>query len=250
MVTARLLDWEGCRNARDFGGQPIRGGGETAFRRLVRSDSVARLSDGGVAALQDYGVRTIVDLRLSGELEPDWPRTHGVTTVHAPFCREATPEEWAELDGVGLSAENEVEGTRTVYLEMLEQNRELVAAAVVAIAGAASNGTVLIHCHAGKDRTGMLSALLLDIAEVDRDSIAADYAHSRVALAGYLDAWIAGAPDEHERQRREWLSAAPAAAILGVLGDLDVRYGAPRGFLLDAGVDADALTLLRGLLRT
>jgi protein-tyrosine phosphatase len=218
---SRELTWEGCLNVRDLGGLPTADGAETSFRRLVRADSVAQLSDGGVAALLEYGVRTIVDLRMSSELEPDWPRTGDVTALHSPFCRHTGPDQWAELDRIGLAAGDDVEATRAVYVEMLERNREYVATAITTVATAARSGTVLVHCQGGKDRTGLLSALLLELAHVERDAIAADYAYSRLALAEHLDAWIDEASDDRERELRLLVSATPAPSMLGVLTDLE-----------------------------
>src|SRR5205823_6923920 len=66
---ARHLTWDACYNARDVGGYPTNSGGRTRWRALVRADNLHRLTPEGQAALREYGVRTIIDLRLAGELE-------------------------------------------------------------------------------------------------------------------------------------------------------------------------------------
>lgn len=235
-MRGQVLAWDGCLNVRDLGGFPTTAGGHTRHGRVVRADSVRQLSGEGWRALVDYGIRTVVDLRLPSERDADPPAELPVDVVHAPFLQEHDPEEWAEIDAIGAAAgDDHAAATRDVYLALLERNRAGVAAAVTAVASAPPGG-VLVHCHAGKDRTGLVSAFLLDLAGVDRRLVADDYALTGVLLAGVLSEWVGEAPDEEERARRRRLSATPAAAMLGVLSGLDARYGGTREFLLEAGV--------------
>jgi protein tyrosine/serine phosphatase len=239
-VTRRLLSWDGCLNVRDLGGHRLAAGGATRYRRVVRADCVRQLTDDGWHALVGYGIRTVVDLRQPSERDEDPAAAVPVDVVHAPFLREREQAEWDQLDAIGAAAgEDHVAGTRDVYLALLESSGEEVAAALTAVA-AAPEGGVLVHCHAGKDRTGLLTALLLDLAGAERPSIAEDYALSGSLLARTLADWVDEAPDELERARRARLSATPAAAMLAVLAELDARHGGARRFLLQAGaVDAD-----------
>ena len=154
----RLLAWEGCLNARDLGGYETADGRETRWGTVVRSDSPAALTEAGRAALADYGVRAIVDLRLPGELADDpnpfaEPGDHGIAYTNVSFIDPAA----APPDAVSTLAED--------YLGMLDRYRQGVAEAMAAIAGA-PEGAVLIHCAAGKDRTGLISALLLGLVDV------------------------------------------------------------------------------------
>ena len=239
-MARRLLSWDGCLNVRDLGGHRLAGAGATRFRRVVRADCVRQLSDEGWDALVAYGIRTVVDLRLPSERAEDPPADLPVEVVHAPFLRDREPEEWEAIDAIGAAAgDDHVAGTRDVYLALLEASPEEVAAAVTAVAGAPAGG-VLVHCQAGKDRTGLLTALLLDLAGAERGSIAEDYALSGTLLARVLSDWVDEAPDERERARRTRLSATPAAAMLDVLRELDVRHGGAHGFLRAGGAaDAD-----------
>lgn len=236
----RLLSWDGCLNVRDLGGHRRAAGGATRYRRVVRADCVRQLTDDGWNALVGYGIQTVVDLRLPSERAEDPPADLPVEVVHAPFLRERDQAEWDEIHAIGAAAgDDHVAGTRDVYLALLESSGEEVAAALTAVA-AAPKGGVLVHCHAGKDRTGLLAALLLDLAGAERRSIADDYALSGTMLAQMLADWVDEAPDEPERARRVRLSATPAAAILDVLAELDARHGGSRRFLLGAGAaDAD-----------
>src|SRR4030095_1754755 len=82
------------------------------------------------------------------------------------------------------------------YLQMLDRYRQGVAEAMAAIASAPADGAVLIHCAAGKDRTGLISALLLGLVDVPAETIAADYALTAELLRPREREWLAGLPPE------------------------------------------------------
>jgi protein tyrosine/serine phosphatase len=242
-VRDRTLLWDGCLNVRDLGGMPTASGGETRFGAVVRADSVRQLSDAGWNALVDYGVRTVVDLRGEHERASDPPRELPVEVVHAPFM-EANKTEWETLrphvDDAFNGAADAVAGIRDVYLLFLERFPQHAAAAVRAVAEAPTGG-VVIHCVGGKDRTGLVAALLLRLAGVGHEAIGADYALSEANLRAFNEAWIAKAEDDLERERRRRRGEAPAAAMVEVVCELERRYGSVRGYLRAAGVEAEAL---------
>ncbi len=190
MPERRLL-WDGCVNVRDLGGIPTEDGGHTRFGALVRADSIRQLSDAGWDALVRYGIRRVVDLRLHGELAVDPPRELPVDVVHVSVVPELDAADWQEIDEIRLRGD-EVTAMRNVYLEFLERYAPRFAAAVGAVAAAQRPG-VLVHCLGGKDRTGLVVALLLRVAGVGRDEVAADYALSGEYLAASSEAWIAAA---------------------------------------------------------
>jgi protein tyrosine/serine phosphatase len=129
------------------------------------------------------------------------------------------------------------------YLDFLERYRDRFGRAVAAVADA--EGTVVVHCVGGKDRTGLVSALLLRLAGVDLDTIGADYAASGRNLQPRLAAWIEDAPDEVERAKRVLLSDTPADGIVRVLEEIESRYGDVAGYLRAAGLTEDQLDRLR-----
>lgn len=235
-------------NVRDLGGHPTEDGGETRFGAVVRADSVRQLSDDGWQALVDYGVRTVVDLRLHSELEADPPRNLPVEVVHVSLFGTFDPEVVAEIEAIAAAAQNTVKATEAVYLEFLERYRENFGRAIAAVA-AAQDGGVCVHCAVGKDRTGLVTALLLRLAGVPPPVIAADYAVSAENLAAQLAAWIAETEDELERRRRHRLSATPAESMLAVLEELDRRYGGVREYLRAAGAASSELARARARLR-
>jgi protein-tyrosine phosphatase len=124
-----------------------------------------------------------------------------------------------------------------------------MAAALTAIARP-TEGTVVVHCRAGKDRTGLVSALILRLAGVSRTDVAADYALTEDNLRDAWAEWVEGGADEDERERRRRAAGAPAAAMVGVLDELERRYGSVRAYALAGGVvegDVDHLVArLRG----
>jgi protein-tyrosine phosphatase len=239
----RDLLWDGCLNVRDLGGHPIAGGGRTRYGAYVRADALDGLSDAGWRALVDYGVRTIVDLRRDDERTADWPRDLPLVALHRPLTPAFDPE-WERITRQSMGVEPP-ESTRLAYVQFLERYRTGFGEAVTTIAGADGGGAVLFHCMAGKDRTGMIAALLLTIAGVERAAISADYALSGSNLRAVLATWIAEAADEDDRTLRTRIGAAPAEAMAGALDALDDRYGGAEGYLRAAGVDGDLIDRVR-----
>lgn len=249
MRRSRDLVWDGCLNVRDLGGHRVGGGGETAFGRVVRADSVRQLTEAGWHAAVDYGVRSVVDLRDEEELRADPPGALPVEVVHVPFLEFRRREVLAEVDAASAAAPNDTIATRDVYLLFLEHFRSNVARAVAAVARAPEEGAVVVHCMGGKDRTGLVTAFLLDLAGVDHDAIGADYALSETRLRPRAERWIAEAGTEEERARLRRVAATPKDAIVAVLAELGRRYGGVEGYLLDAGMSGDEVALIRSRLR-
>jgi protein-tyrosine phosphatase len=178
----RHLDWEGCFNARDLGGLRTREGRATRFGRIMRADSLDGLSEAGWAALVAAGVRTVVDLRNDDEIAHDAARRPAeVATVRVPLDVTDDREFWS-IWGSGPQF-----GTPLYYRPHLERFPERSAAAVAAIARARP-GAVVVHCSAGRDRSGQVSLLVLALAGVEPEEIAADYALSAARLAARAEA--------------------------------------------------------------
>jgi protein tyrosine/serine phosphatase len=174
----RHLNWDGCFNVRDLGGLATCNGRWTRSGGLIRTDGLDRLTRAGWAALQAHGVRTVIDLRNDDEIEsmPDVaPRPAGLTTVQVPLDDIADTEFWQDCWN------NELDGTPLYYQLFLDRKPERCAAAVRAVARAAAGG-VVFHCGAGRDRTGLVSLLLLALVGVVPEEIAADYDMSNPRL--------------------------------------------------------------------
>jgi len=247
-LPSRDLVWDGCLNVRDLGGFAV-DGGETRFGSVVRADSVSELTSAGWEALADYGVRTVLDLRGDHEREDDPPSELPVEVLHVPFM-EASDEEWSEIaEELEEVAKQPVpDATRDAYLIFLERFRPNVGAAVKAVAHAPEGGLV-IHCVGGKDRTGLLAALLLYLAGVPVEEIAADYALSEERLRPRHDKWLEAAESEAERERLKRIAQCPPESIVQVFAELKRRYGSVEEYLRAAGVADEELELARARLQ-
>ncbi len=241
----RTLAWDGCLNVRDLGGHLTEDGGSTRWGSVIRSDSVQALTDAGWDSLVAHGVHTIVDLRSHGELAADPPRDAPVDVVHLSVLPEQDDPVWAELEVAGVDVEQEKE---FFYVEWLRRWGDRFAAAIAAVAEA-RDGPVVVHCQVGKDRTGLVSVLLLRLAGVSAEDVADDYALSAPNLEPQSRPWVAEAPDDVERQRRERLVATPAASMLGVLAAVDREHGSAAGFLRAHGLSDETIARARARLR-
>jgi protein-tyrosine phosphatase len=220
LTRERVLVWDGCVNVRDLGGLPLQGGGETRFGVVVRADSLAGLTARGRQALQDYGVRAAVDLRGDHELE-------GTTDPPIPVTRiPITP-----LSGAAWEWPSMLEA----YLALLEEFRPQFAAVVDALA--AAEPPVLVHCLGGRDRTGLVIALLLAAAGVDAETIAADHALSDESWAPYNLPWFEEATDEAEAARRRRIARPAGGTMSEVLAEVERRYGGPAAYLGTPSLD-------------
>ena len=223
----RDLAWDGCRNVRDLGGLPTEDGAETRRGAIVRADNVRLLSDAGWAALRAHGVRTVVDLRWHGELVDDSPRELDVDVVNVSLFGPDDPGAISEL-ARGIEELEPVAQYREFYLRALEAHRAGIGEALAAIADAQPGG-VLVHCVAGKDRTGLVVALLLRLARVSPQEIAQDFGASEERL---------GRPGD-----------APAGAMAQVVEALEARYGGVDAYLRSTGLTQAQIGRLRARLR-
>jgi protein-tyrosine phosphatase len=163
----RHLAWDGCTNVRDLGGL-----GRIRRGALVRADALQHLSAEGWRALERHGVRTVVDLRNPDEIGEDTaPRPPGLTTIRIPLDGMEDTEFWSQwLDRPEF-------GTPHYYGPWLERFPDRAARALAAIARARPGG-VAYHCGIGRDRTGLITMLILAALDVPVQAAAEDYALS------------------------------------------------------------------------
>jgi protein-tyrosine phosphatase len=232
-ITDRDLCWDGGYNVRDLGGLPTVDGRETARGAVLRSASPQLLTAQGWAALYEYGVRTIVDLRNDDELTPDAaPRPDGLRTVHQPLDGVEDTEFW-DYWGQGRH------GTPLYYEPWLDRFPQRAAAVVRTIAQAPPGG-VLVHCGAGRDRTGIVTMLVLSLVGVPAEVIAADHDLCAERLRPLSVAL--GRHDEQPAIERILAEAGTTVAelIVTALAGLDVR-----GYLRGGGAAESDLDALR-----
>ena len=162
---SRILDWEGCAWARDLGGLPTADGRETRHGRVVRAGNLDAATPAAWSAIEAYGVRTIVDLRNDDERAVVPSR---LPVVHRPLDGMEHRDFWDHWSTVAGF------GTPEYYGPFLDRFPDRIAAAMRAIAEAPP-GAVIYHCVRGRDRTGLVTVLLLALARVHADAIVADY---------------------------------------------------------------------------
>lgn len=241
----RTLEWDGCLNVRDLGGVPL-SNGHTRFGVLVRADNIRKLSDTGWRSLADHGVVRIVDLRWPEELDEDPPGDVHVDVVHVSLLGELDVDYIDDIDDY-MAAGDPTGYWASSYASILDEFRTNFGRAVAAIADA-PEGVVVFHCAGGKDRTGLIAALLLRLAGASIEDIAADYALSEANLNAGPRSWIEAAPDETVRRRREFMQQTPAEAMSRTLDELEARWGGARPYLRAAGVTDEQLDRLEARL--
>jgi len=233
---------DGIVNLRDLGGTPAADGQVVRERVLLRSDALQRSSHETAIALHRHGVRRVLDLRDDSERDESGvfiaAEDHTIEVFHVPVVDPAYS--WA-LDDVDI---DHVLAHR--YADILEQFGDRFRTAVELVATA--DGGVAYHCAVGKDRTGLLTLLLLGVLGTPRDAIVADYVRSarvnvlQVARLRVIGHPAGGATDE-DLAVGVW-SARPET-IEATIDLLDDRHGGAVGYLRDAGVDDDVVSVLR-----
>jgi protein-tyrosine phosphatase len=252
------IDLEGAVNVRDLGGLPADDGGETVAGRLLRADNLQELSPSDVSRLvRDMGLTTVVDLRSSAELASEGPApldaVPGVRHAHHPVIPELGSATDAVADALLLKKAEDrsrfpSDPTCGHYLGYLEDRPDQVVGAVRSIAH--DGGAVLVHCAAGKDRTGVVVALALTAVGVRPQAVVADYAATGERTEAILTRLrrsptyardLDGLPAEAHMARPETMAA--------FLEQMDARYGGVGRWLTDHGLTPEELNLLRTKLR-
>ncbi|HEY8456624.1 MAG TPA: tyrosine-protein phosphatase [Actinopolymorphaceae bacterium] len=229
------LDWPNCLNARDLGGLPTSDGGKIRERALVRTDSHYKLTQEGVEAVHAYGVSRIIDLRRERECE-----THPSPFAGSPIYQNIPVQDPADPDNSTLSLSE-------IYIAMLDLRPKLFASAMAAMAEA-PRGAVVVHCAGGKDRTGMVVAMALELAGVDRQTIAADYAVTETRLAEENAAVLESITDPEVREIVRRLQPTRPETMLATLEHLDRKYGGVAAYLETGGFTAAQVQSLRNRL--
>ncbi len=236
----RRLALEGCFNFRDLGGYPTADGQRIAWRRLFRSDGLHALTPGDVELLlgDAVGLSDVIDLRSTAELESEG---------RGPL--EATPTSFHHtplFDGAASAGRSMAADMSLAerYFGLLEIAMDPIARIVGVVADA--EGASVYHCAAGKDRTGVISAVLLGLLGVADEVVVADYALTREnldaildrlsSLEGYKDMLDTLPPDTHHAHPETM------AELIERVGD---RWGGFEGYVREAGVDATTLEKLR-----
>lgn len=233
-MSNRDLQFPHLLNVRDLGGCRTKDGRETRWRALVRADDLYRLTPEGAQALLAYGVHTIIDLR--------WPADVATHPNLLQQSSEALHQQQLSLLGASVETWQAVRalGPKEQFNCLVLQHFQPELRTVFQAIAAAPPGGVLFHCVSGKDRTGVVAALLFALVEVETATIVEDYGRSTAKLR---DAYLAAYPDEQaatlERVR------CPPEQIHNMMAYLGAYYGDTASYLQAIGVTHDEVGQLK-----
>jgi protein tyrosine/serine phosphatase len=245
----RFVDLDGAHNFRDLGGLPTIDGGETRWGVMYRSDALHHLEPADVEHLLELGMRTVIDLRSSVELERTGRGPLEATSigwVHAPLTHVTHGEAAAQMLPPAL-AEGDL-GRH--YVESLAERTETLAEVITHLA-TPEYVPAVFHCTAGKDRTGMVTALVLSLVGVADDVIVEDYTLTdermtlvmeRIRASGDFPAQLAPVAASVAR--------AEATSMVTFLDALARTYGGAAGWARAAGLGDDVIASLSQALVT
>ncbi|KAA0022525.1 tyrosine-protein phosphatase [Antrihabitans cavernicola] len=234
----------GAWNFRDVGGLRTADGGTVRAGVLYRSSQLAGLDDAGRQALTGLGVTDVYDLRGTGEVERAGSDAlpAGVALHAAPFDPErddSAPHEAPQLD----TPERVDDFMTGVYAQFADHNGAHKAIGDIARSIADSDGAVLVHCAAGKDRAGWVTATLLRAVGVTDDDIVADYLRSNDAVEP-LRQMLSAKYGDHGTISDAMLGVTEHFYRAG-MKTVDERYGGFDAYLAEIGIDSDTLSRLR-----
>jgi len=240
----RSILFEFVFNVRDLGGLPTVDGRTTRSGVLYRADGVQRLAGADLEKARLLGLRTVIDLRTHGEIDRGgrFPvEEHPVDWHHLPILQRM----WSDDDLAATTGAVDFLCDR--YVDMVADGAPSIAR-VVELAG--DGAPLLFHCAAGKDRTGVVAAVLLGLLGVSHEEIAVDYHATAGAMAAFVD-WLTVAHpeaiDSMTSQPPEYLEA-PMEAMVAFLEHVDQRYGSMEGMAEHLGVEPVTVERLRSAL--
>ena len=237
----RHIPLEGAVNFRDLGGYETTDGHRIRWRTLFRADGLSRLTPPDRAAIRQLGVATVIDLRTTAEVESGrFPVDEiPVGFHHLPLLDTIPDPERFELAPGMLAAQ---------YQAIAHDAAPQIAEALSIMAERRAH-PVIVHCAAGKDRTGVLVAVLLGLLGVPDETIVADYALSERAMGSLRQKLIERYPEGREviEGASELFSAAPSN-ISTLLDSLSERYGSIADYAASSGAGPAVVDSLRATL--
>jgi protein-tyrosine phosphatase len=243
-ASSRHVPLTGAYNFRDLGGLRAGDGRVVRAGRVFRSDRLTGLTDEDRALLEGLGIRRIFDLRSDLELAE-----HGA----GDFSLAADRHRHVPLVSISLSlSDPRIDWSKVDlgarYLEMMIEGRAVIREIFEHVA-TSDDGATLFHCTGGKDRTGVVAAVLLRTLGVDDETIVSDYAVSEKYLASFVEASRSLMEREgFDPQIVLYLCGSPAERMEKMLKDLDARWGSTKRYLDWAGVGEATIASLRSKL--
>jgi protein-tyrosine phosphatase len=224
---SRLIPLTGAFNFRDLGGYRSGLGGQVQWRRIFRADNLSTLTEDDQKVLTDLSIATVIDLRTQPEVD------HGRIAASSAYAYHHLP--MADV----LPDTTDARWSSPEYVA--SRYREMLAAAsvrsVLSIAADPQSYPLVFHCAAGKDRTGIVAAIILSLLEVSREDITADYMLTAPAMERMVATLIQAAPERAERIEPHLpaIRGTRPGNIGGLLGMLDEQYGSIEGYVQHIG---------------
>ncbi len=240
---------EGTLNFRDIGGYATSSGATVRTGLVYRSDSLAEIDDGGWEKIRDLGIREIFDLRHDFELsQAPYDVPDGIASTRVAIGpREAEARDVIELLRSGGEDDFGIDYMIEMYRKLFEEHAGAFGALLTHLADARRLPAVY-HCTAGKDRTGIATALILSVLGVARETILDDYELSNEYRFARRMAVIRPRLEEAgiDFERVKPYLMAPRPALEAALMSVDLEYGGVEGFLTKrAGVAPDSIGEIR-----
>jgi protein-tyrosine phosphatase len=243
----RQLHFRGTFNFRDLGGYRARAGQTVRWRTLFRADALHRMDTEELAELQELGVRSVLDLRTQSELDEGRIEADhlNITHFHMPVLGLVWEPE--DLDPNADAAK--VLGD--LYIDMLTVGAPALAAALTTLAQS-DRLPAVFHCAAGKDRTGVLAAIVLSLLGVDESIILADYHRTAVSMEALMERLATERPEAWTAmtdQPSPYMKTPPEA-MSGFLAHVREHHGSVLGYVRGIGVSAEAIEAINHNLLT
>lgn len=229
-MNQRRYKFKNILNCRDLGGYPSEYG-VTQFGRFLRAGIVNYPEQWEIGKLSEYGVKTAIDLRGNFEfndMTPHTERIDGCKAVHIPLYEANV----ANADGDGKSLAE-------IYCSIVDENRESIKSVLEAIADA-QDGAVMYHCYFGKDRTGILTLLLLTIAGVAEEDIIADYQMTYT----YIREYVEKNSDILWSSDRTMHYSLPETVIF-LVEHMKNKYGSVMNYIVSTGITKEDIEKIR-----
>ncbi|SEB86336.1 tyrosine-protein phosphatase [Paenibacillus sp. GP183] len=234
----RVLQIEGAYNVRDLGGYLTKDGRTTRWGVLFRADGLHKLTEESHGALVNKGVRTVIDLRHTRELEEkknvfadsDKVNYHNVSLINPSAVGNA------QIHSLGDLYINILEGSKAELLQ------------VFSLLADRTDQATLFHCAAGKDKTGIVAALLLDLAGVPHETIREDYALTASCIAPIMEELRSDRPSSVPEEIYENFLGSDPINMMDMLNHIESQYGDSEGYLLSIGMSDEQVQALKAQL--
>jgi protein-tyrosine phosphatase len=239
--TERHIELENALNFRDVGGYETTDGHRVRWRRMFRAGGLSQLTTADLAVLDELGIATVLDLRSTAEWESGRFPVHAMPVAfhHLPLVEEILdPTKYSVPEGMLAARYQEIAQIGATYI-----------ARAISIVADADTHPIVVHCLAGKDRTGIVVALVLSLLGVDDETVALDYSLSNLSMAALrARAEAAGVPRRRSEEVSAEVFSAKPSNIHALFAALRAAHGSIENYVIASGVKPAAIESLRAAL--